>query len=94
MAHQSFFVQHICGYDARELYEKRATRMRDVGFSKCVSEKGADGKCWEIWYLCDPVCATGELKGKSAKEILSWLMREITPGQIETDTVHYGLGID
>ncbi len=79
---RSFYVQSIAGYGGN-LMEK-AQRLFINGFVPMRSKRSTkDGKCWEIWYLPGAWCAEGELRGKSEDEILTWICREIGPGNTE-----------
>ena len=87
----SYFVQHITGYGGE--YNRRKDRMEAVGFECLRSRRGDDGKYWEIWYLPGAWAATGELKGKSHDDVMTYL-RGVCPGQITVSGEKWGLSID
>jgi len=87
---RSIYIQSIGGYDG--LRWKKAPKLILAGFEPLRSKRSRkDGKCWEIWYLCGAWAAKGELEGKTEKEILDWIRREIRPGNVELSGEAWGL---
>ena len=56
-------IQHLCGYDySEEGYKSNAHRLMEYRFACCRSQRGADGKYWEVWLLPGLWMAAGGLK--------------------------------
>lgn len=61
--HEGIVVEHLCGYDyTPEYYRQVAKTLESYGFECLRSRRGADGRFWEIWYLCGLFEAKGALK--------------------------------
>lgn len=59
----SIFISSLCGYDyTPENYEHEATQLVSYGFQVMRSQRGLDGKYWEVWYLPGAWAAKGGLK--------------------------------
>ncbi len=90
-------VQHLRGYDELDTYAKKAKEMTAAGFQRCRSERGVDGKYWEVW-LGFPFLYQGPVRGMSDDGVRHWLITTIGPGEIAfavaEQTAHYGLGVD
>lgn len=90
---RSFYVQHIAGYSGG--FSEKAQRMFINGFVPLRSKRSTrDGKCWEIWYLPGAWAAEGELRGKTEKQVKSWLFEKIGPGTVQLTGESWGLSID
>ncbi len=75
----AIYISHLCAYSyTPEKYEECAKRLRSYGFDCMRSQRGKDGKFWEVWYLPFLQCARGDLEialngyiSKTNKEKLS-----------------------
>lgn len=74
----AIYISHLCAYSyTPEKYKEYAERLNSYGFECMRSQRGRDGKFWEVWYLPFLLCAKGELEialnnciGKTEKEKL------------------------
>ena len=93
--HRAIYLQGISGYSGKDEYVRRATLLTEAGFSCLRSRRGDDGKYWEIWYLPDPCCGRGPIKGmKTSDEVKKWIFKNIGPGSVALEGEHWGLSID
>lgn len=89
------YVQHICGYNGREVYQERAKLMEECGFECLRSRRGKNGRYWEIWYLPGKWAAKGPIQGlRELNTIVSWLFNNIAPGNVYIENEGWGLGAD
>lgn len=88
------YVHHITGYAGQEYYKGRADLLESAGFVCLRSEKGKDGKYWEVWYLPGAYAAEGPIKDKTPEEIKSWVLNEVRPGNLEIVGENWGLSPD
>lgn len=59
----SIYISSLCGYFyTPERYKDEANRLQDWGFVSMRSQRGTDGRYWEVWYLCGIWAAKNELK--------------------------------
>ncbi len=92
---KEIFVQHIFCYGCDDF--EKARRMQaigEAGFVELKSRRGRNHKRWVIWYLPGPFSAKGPITGKQTKEIVSWLMKNIRPGEITVGSEHWGAYFD
>ena len=102
--HSAIYIQSISGYSGN--YEYKAKLLLGIGFEVLRSiktpftystyvngklEKVTRQQCWEIWYLPGSWSATGELKGKTNKEIVKWVWENIQPGNVECGSDKWAL---
>src|SRR4051812_42610086 len=73
MSKTIYLIQHITGYGPADKYEEKATKLRDAGFVCCRSEKGGDGKYWEVW-LGYGFKINATLCGDTTEKVTSWLV--------------------
>lgn len=74
----AIYISNLCAYSyTPEKYKEYAERLKSYGFDCMRSQRGKDGKFWEVWYLPFLLCAKGELEialnsciGKTEKEKL------------------------
>lgn len=94
------YVQHITGYGPHDAYDTKAAAMTAAGFVKLQSEPSEphDGLRWEIWYLPSLYAAKGALLNylgnplqATDDQVATWLMRHVSPGEIELSGPRYGL---
>jgi len=65
---QAIIIKSLCGYHyTSENYKLEAEKLETFGFDCLRSKRGADGRFWEIWYLCGLFAAKGGL-GEFLKE--------------------------
>lgn len=91
---ECLYVQSITGYNGQTTYAYRAKKLRAAGFIRLRSSRHKDRKYWEIWYLPYLLAARGPVKGLKLPDIVSWLMREVQPGEIQEGGAHHGLSVD
>ena len=87
------FVQHIQGYGGEEQYKENEKVFTGAGFDRLRSEKGDDGKYWEIWFLPGRYAAKGPIEGKSKKDIQRWVAGR-SPGQVWLNSMMLALVVD
>jgi hypothetical protein len=74
----AIYISHLCAYSyTPEKYKEYAERLKSYGFDCMRSQRGKNGRFWEVWYLPFLLCAKGELEialnsciGKTEKEKL------------------------
>lgn len=55
-------IQHVCGYDySDDFYRENAKKLESYGFICCRSNRGSEGRFWEIWFLPGLWMAEGDL---------------------------------
>ncbi|MDB5254554.1 MAG: hypothetical protein JWL80_620 [Parcubacteria group bacterium] len=65
----SFTIQGLCAYEyTPAAYRKVAEDLESWGFQCLRSQRGQDGKYWEIWYLCNLICARGRFEEAISEE--------------------------
>lgn len=88
-------VAHICGYSySPERYDERSARLHNAGFICMRSPRERDGGYWETWVLHGKWAAAGPIAGFTNEKIISWLCRNIIPGQIFIVKQECGLALD
>jgi hypothetical protein len=88
----SCYVQHIgAGHGKYYNYAKLYERMKSVGFDILRSPRGKDDKIWEIWYLPGTWALEGELNKNDKKQLIQWLIDNISPGTITFNGEQYAL---
>lgn len=103
----SIYIQHIYGYDGD--YQRKAKLLLNCGFEVLRSinkpftyKEFVNGKSvektemrhYEIWWLPYVSFATGELKGKTQKEILKWIWQVISPGNVDISGEKWALSCE
>lgn len=86
-----YLIRSLQGYRGTEWYDEKAQEFTRVGFVRCRSEPGPDGKWWEVW-LGYPFMLKDELLGKDRPEIEAWL-RARGPGEISVAVEVHHLGL-
>lgn len=62
-ASPAIMIQHLCGYNwSQENYKHQAELLKSYGFEIMRSQRGEDGKYWEMWYLPGLWSAKGDLE--------------------------------
>lgn len=90
----SFYVQGISAYSSeKHVYEYRSGQLKAAGFERLRSEKGDNGKYWELWYLSSRWSAKGQIDKFDDDQILRWLMK-VGVGSISFEGEQWGAGID
>jgi hypothetical protein len=89
----AFMISSLCGYHyTKEGYEQEANKLSSYGFKCLRSQRGEDGRYWEVWYLSSVFSAKGALADKikpindpkeQTREAIRFLMRNVSFGSMD-----------
>ncbi len=94
----SITIQSLCGYYySEENYRKNAELLNSYGFECMRSQRGGNGKFWEVWYLPGVWSSKGELDEvlsphrrktdvEQTKIAIDFLCKSVTFGTLDTST--------
>ena len=89
-----YMVHHLGGYGGEKQQISNEKAFIEKGFIRCRSEKGDDGKYWEVW-MGYPWMLKGDLENAKAEDIERWILNH-SVGNLDVCKVEkgWGLGVD